>query len=194
LDVENMGQDEEGNWGPWFGPMIGLSATCYVVQQGTGDDGRLLMGSPTGYVYQANEPAVLADDGGAIDVRVQTAHHFYHESQALNVEVMQVELEVLPTTSTIVGSIWDTIGPAGASVTLSAAVPAVYWGQFYWGEQYFTGSGTPVRSVARFDSSNARGRQLSTALEFSSSIERFHVFAIRHEARLLGATFGNPEE
>ena len=196
LDVTRLGKTENGEWGPWFGPMTGMSVSCFVTQHGPGDDGRLIAGSglADGFVYKGNEKDTLADNGAAIAVRYQTHHEFLSDSESLNVAMEQMELEMRPMQGSIVGSCQDTIGPAGQGVTFTPVGTATYWDDAYWGEQDWTGGETPIRGIVRLDDANARGRQMATEFQFSSATERFELFALRQEARLVEGTFADASE
>lgn len=183
LDINRLYQDEEGLWGPWFGPMVGMAISCFAVQGGTGDSGELLGGesaAATGsYVYQLNQRGVYADDGTALQIYYQT---FYHPLGAafLRKDVHRVELELLNVLGTVNVDFLDIEGALKTGDTVSLSGNAVYWDDNYWDEDYWSSS-MPTRQTISITPA-IQPRRLSVLVKHSSSNDKFELYSISAEA------------
>lgn len=190
LDVDRLYQDAQGHFGPWYGPMVGIAISCMVVQNGSGDDGRLLGGNSasTGYVYRLNEPGIFSDDGTAIEMICQTRHEYLH-STGEDARVMETELEMTDPTGTVTLLLTDTTGPIATAYALSPESVGNYWGLSYWGEEYWEGGGLPVRRKIEWYDKYAVGRFLAGTLSYSSSTDAISIYTMQHKATPVGQTF-----
>ena len=190
LDVDKLYKDENNHYGPWYGPMTGMGISCFVHQNGSGDDGRLLGGEAgaTGFVYQLSEAGIYADVGSNITMIFQSRHEPF-ANEALDARVMTSELETLDVANTITVSFNDTIGPISTSTSISPSSTGIYWGDAYWGDEYWTGGGLPVRRKAEHYEKYITGRFFSTSVEYTSGTDDFRLFSITHEAVPVRQTF-----
>lgn len=184
LDIDRLDADERGRWGPWYGPMTGMSVSCFVNQNGSGDDGRLLggEGNATGYVYRMNEAGTYTDDGAAIGLLYQSRNEPYSDNPALDVRVMQSELEMTAVTGTVSIDFSDTNGPIATASSISAGTSGNYWGTLYFGDDYWAGSGLPIRRKVEWYEKHCIGRFISTSVQYTSSTDALNLFSVQHEA------------
>lgn len=194
LDVSAFGQDRDGFFGPWFGPMLGQTISAAVVENGPGDGNTLIGGEGTAatgsYVYTMD--TTNADQGTAISMIYQT-HYDPHKLVGVNKLIYQGEFEYADVEGSLIVSSYDTIGLASTpeSETLTGSA-AVFWDEMYWDEFYWSSSGLPKRHVFT-PTQRVIVRYLSLRLQFSSSSERFKLFAlialgqVRSRQALVGA-------
>jgi len=193
LDITRLGQDDDGLWGPWYGPMTGQQISCFVVQNGMGDSGELLGGesdaSTGSYVYSLNQKGTYSDDGTAIQVYYQT---FYNGlgTLALRKDVHRLEAELLDITSSINVDFFDIDGTLKTGDNFSLTSSAVYWNDGgFWGDgTYFTNSVT--RRHHEKITPAIQPRRLSIGFSNSSSDEDFVLNALRVEALEQNLIFG----
>lgn len=184
LDVDRLSQDEHGLWGPWYGPMIGMAISEFAIQDGSGDDGKLLGGNSgaTGYVYRHNEAATYADDGTAISMYFQTANEIYSNDPSIDTQVTKTEVECTNSANTFNLSFFDTIGQMSTTSAIAATQSLLYWGVGTWGDgSYWNDVGVPNRILKEHFDKYFVGRQISTAIDYSSSTDALQVFSITHE-------------
>ncbi|HWO56527.1 MAG TPA: hypothetical protein VNN55_03060 [bacterium] len=197
LDVSAFGQDRDGFWGPWFGPMLGQTISAAVVENGPGDGNALIGGEGTaatgGYVYTMD--TTNADQGTAITMIYQTAYDA-HKLPGLNKVISQCELEHADVSGSLVVSAYDTTGLASTpeSQTISGS-SAVYWDTKYWDEFYWSSGASAVRRVIT-PTQRVIVRSLSWRLEFSSASEQFKLFRVLTlgQARTRQALVGGREK
>lgn len=183
LDILNIFQDEDGRVGPWYGPMTGQPAvSMFVTQNGNGDDARLIAGNSAslGFVFEVDKAGTFSDDSSEIACRYQTHHQFFTESEGIDVDFNQYEIETKSITNSMILSLKDTDGGTGSTVSISAAQTGTLWGTALW-NSFNWGSGTlPARQSGFFDVS-VNGRQMSSVFEYVSSTDRFGLLKIRYE-------------
>lgn len=196
LDIDNLSRDEEGHYGPWYGPMLGMSINCFVVQNGSGDDGRLLGGNAnaTGYVYRMNEAATYADDGSTITAIYQSFHERFGTANSgrefLDKRLTQSELLMVPVSGTVTMRFSDTVGAVGSDVVISPSSGiGNYYGVIYYGEEYYYDNVIPKRFVIQHFDNNLEGRTFATTVEYTSSTDALNLLGIQHEAKSLNRTF-----
>jgi len=184
-----MYADDRQRYGPWFGPMSGVDIAMFERLDGAGDTGSLIGGNDNaeGYVYQCNEGGIYADNASAIDMIWQSAHEVYADP-ALDVRVMQSEMEMTNPSSTVTLSLHDTHSSIGTATSISPETAGVYWGDSYWGDDNWNDSGTPTRRNAEHFEQTLIGRMLSTKIQYSGT-DAFSFFSLTHEAKPIEQTF-----
>lgn len=190
LDIDNLYKDEDGQYGPWYGPMKGMSISCFTVQNGPGDDGRLIGGNSNaaGYVYRVNEPSTYADDGSAIVFRNQTYHEAFG-SDVVDKMLNQSEIEINSVSGSANMSFSDTTGLIGSVVTIAPASSGGKYGTFKYGAGKYTSRSVPIRRKIQHFDMDATGRKIATAIDYSSSTDALEFYAIRHEVKVFRKTF-----
>ncbi|MCH7557714.1 MAG: hypothetical protein IIB56_09700 [Planctomycetes bacterium] len=214
LDVVNLFKDDEGGWGPWYGPMIGMPPVAmFTIQNGPNDDARLITGhgASTAFVHRANESSVFSDiegpgtpygvggfgvggfgGGGAqdIDIQYQTHHQHFMESKGIDVVINQYETEMESLDNPLGLSFRDTTGTVGAILTINTGPPAgTFWDSANWDSFNWVSNREAVRQSDHLPDSNVRGRQLAVSLSYKSSTDRLALFRLRLETSPLQATF-----
>jgi len=178
LDITRFGQDQDGFWGPWYGPMLGQSISHAVVQGGPGDNGSLMGGeadaSTGSLVYQLDN--TNADNEEAIDYLYQT-NFDPHKRVNFNKVVHSVDIELASVDGTLNASFYDTTGGQSTGSQVSLESEAVYCDEFYWDEFYWTAAGTPGRQEITPDE-KLIVRYLSLVFDFSSASERFELYSV----------------
>ncbi|MDE2015965.1 MAG: hypothetical protein KGJ89_05065 [Patescibacteria group bacterium] len=182
LDLSRLYQDENGHWGPWYGPMVGQSISCFALMNGNGDSGQLLGGEANattgGNVYQLNQSDVYSDNGTAINLIWQT---FYNPlgNVSLRKDVHRVETELLNVAGTTTMNFLDIDAFLQTGVTLNLS-GGTYWNDGYWNDNYWSGQ-VPTRQI--IDCSPAiQPRRMSIYLTSSSSNDKFQLYGLRVEA------------
>ena len=193
LDVDRLYQDEDGHFGPWYGPMLGQTISCFSNKNGPGDIGQLEAGEATakGYVYEVGAKNVYGDIDPST-ATAQTMRTYYQSylnplgSTSLRSDVHKVELELL----NVVGNInvefhdFDIILKSNDQFTMDA----IFWDEYYWDEIYWSSS-SPVRSV--IDISPAiQPRRLSVIVWHEVSNDVFELYSIKVKATEQSQVFG----
>lgn len=195
LDVTRLYKDDTNQWGPWYGPMVGQTISCFANQNGTGDSGELVGGEATdkGYVYYIHGRGYYADvkPSDVSPLAILTYWQSYYcplGEKAVPKDVHRIELELLNVQGSVNVGYYDIGGVVKSSdlVTLSGA--AVYWNDMYWGEGYWKNS-TPTRIEQPIDPT-IHVRRLSVLLSSSSITDTFHLYAARVESTEKNDTFG----
>jgi hypothetical protein len=178
LDVENLRQDENGHYTPWYGPMqhaIGLTILAAPCDQ-TLDPDTLVAGGANGLLYHS-EAADFSDDTELITFVYISYHDHLHASGGLNMRIEQSELETAGlTNASVFLTFYDTHSNNPVDTAASLLFPS------------------PGRAARRYDDFKIQGRRLATSIGFPSSKQRLVLYTIRHEARQLEATFGTSDE
>ena len=191
LDVDRLYQDDNGYWGPWYGPMKGQSISCFAVQSGNGDEGQLMGGesnaSTGSFVYQLNQRSVHGDVGTAIDIYYQTIYH-HLSSTFLDKDVHRIEAELLDVLGTVSVEFQDISGSLSSGQSFGLSGTAIYWDDAYWGEQDWSSS-LPTRQVVNITPA-IQPRRLSVIIQHSSSNDKFELYALRVEATEQNKVFG----
>lgn len=173
-----------GLYGPWYGPMMGQALSHGVVQNGSGDDGALMVGeanaSTGGYVYQAD--STNADDGTAINMIYQTNYDDADRKDYFKI-YRQFDAEFASVDGTLTTSFYDTPGvfSDGSSVTLSSS--AVYWDDAYWDEFWWSGAGEPTR-YQFVPTEKIIARNLSISLSYSSTTDQFKLYSLNAQGQV----------
>ena len=146
LDVSRLYKDEDGQYGPWYGPMVGQAISCFATQNGFGDEGELMAGesSAKGYVYHVSDPSANTD----IDVTTGAAKNIAIVYQTFNnplgnpylmKEVDQLEVQLSTVNNTITIEFHDVTGAVRIGDTLSVSSTAgAFWNDEYWNDFYWS--------------------------------------------------------
>ena len=182
LDIERLYQDEDGQWGSWYGPMLGQTISCYVAQNGAGDDGELMAGeaSAKGYVYQVGNRDVWGDvdptDASAKAIQVYWKS-FYHPlgNDAVRKDVHKAEFVLLESSGTINIEFHDidTVLKSNDNFSLGD----VFWDDFYWDEEYWSGR-NPVRQQVHI-SPAIQPRRLAIVVEHTNETDVFELQGVK---------------
>ncbi len=186
FDVNRLYQDDNGHFGPWYGPMTGQNISCFFVQNGNGDGGECMAGEGTakGYVYQVGRNDVYGDisptTATATTVQVQWKTFFNPLGQPiLRKDVHKVEAELRAVLGNINVDFYDidTVLKTGDSFTLSNYI---FWDDAYWGEQYWNNT-IPTRRI--IDVSPAiQPRRLAIIVGHSVSNDTFELYGFKVDA------------
>src|SRR3990167_7949416 len=190
LDIDRLYQDENGHFGPWYGPMTGMTIGMFVNQAGSGDDGRLIGGEQdaNGFVYRMNEAGTYADNTASQTMIFQSAYEPYADA-ALDSRITQTEIEMLTIVGSANLSFYDTTGSISGATAFGGSQSNTYYAEAYWGEFYWNGSGYPVREKIQHYHENIIGRQISTRIEYTSSTDSFKCYSIKHECKHVRQVF-----
>ena len=188
LDINRATTDENGHFGPWYGPMIGQTISCYVKQGGVGVSGELLGGGAQdcGYVYNLNREGVYGDlepsaspTTIAIEVMWETRFDSLGD-YAFRKDVHECEFELLNTDSNVTLNFKDMGETLKSNDTLQLLSAAITWGDQNWGTFDWTGY-TPIRK--RHPISPAiQPRRLSIRMVSQSSDSDFEVYSLHVKA------------
>ena len=190
LDVSRLQPDENGLWGPWYGPMTGNNIAVYANLNGPGDSGELYgieSNAVTGsFVYQLDQKDIYGDNGAAIHVFYQTyfntlGNRYYPK------EVHHCEIVLKNTDGSVGVNFSDIEGQIKTGDTLSLTGNAVYWDENYWDEFYWTSS-LPTRQVVNI-SPALRPRTLSLTIENNTSTDTFELYGLSVYATELNDTY-----
>ena len=185
LDVKRIQQDEDGLWGPWYGPMKGTEISVFATQNGNGDSGELMGGesnATTGsFVYTMDDDTLFADSGTAIQIFYQTLYHPLTGNDFLNKDVHRVEFELRDVLGTVNIDFFDINGTLKTGDTISLSGQAIYWDDAYWGDEYWSSS-IPTRSVVNITPA-IQPRRLSILVKNSTDNDTFELYAIRAEVK-----------
>ena len=189
LDVKNLQRDENGLWGPWFGPMIGMEINVFAHQNGSGDDGRLLGGDDNakGFVYSLNEDGIFGDDTAAF-----TMIYFSNHEQGVpgfDTRVMGSQIELTDPASSFTLAFYDTTGILGSSQSISPLGTGITWGDQNWGTFNWQSTTTPTRRVVQHGESSFLGQRIATRLEYSTSTDHVIFYDIKHQVHLVPELF-----
>lgn len=183
LDLSRLQQDENGLWGPWYGPMLGQSISCFMVQSGAGDTGECYGGesnAATGsFIYELYDDDAYGDNGTAIQIYYQTLYHPL-TSLFLRKDVHRIELELLDVLGTVSVDFFDIEGALRTGDTVALSGNAVYWNDAYWDEQYWSSS-MPTRRIINIGVP-IQPRRLSILVKHVSNDDTFELYALRVEA------------
>lgn len=187
LDITRLHQDDNGHWGPWYGPMLGESISVFAVQNGSGDAGELMAGesdaSVGSFVYESGQSDVFGDSGASIDVFYQS---FYNPLTVpyLSKDIHKAEVEVLDTTGAITMALHDISGVLKSGIDVPISDSAIYWNDLFW-DEFSWSSSQPTRLQIPI-SAAIRPRRLSVILEHSNATDRFELYSLFIEAKEQG--------
>ena len=162
----------------------------FVNQNGNGDDAKLVAGNGAslGFVFEMDKSITFTDDGSEIACRYQTHHQYFTDSEGIDIDFNQFEIETKSITNSIILSLKDTDGGTGSTVSITADVTGTLWNTALW-NSFNWGSGTlPTRKSGFFDVS-VNGRQMSSVFDYTSSTDRFGLLKIRYEVSPREETF-----
>ena len=187
-DVKRGFQDENNEFGPWYGPMIGQSISCFANMNGVGDVGQLMGGESNakGYVYFLGDNSVYSDieytDGSAKEVQAYWQTYYNPlGNENLRKDVHKIEAALLDVLGTVIVNFLDIEGSlkVGQSFGLSGA--AIYWNDNYWDEQYWSSS-MPTRRVVDITPA-IQPRRLSITVSHNSSVDTFELYSLNAEVK-----------
>jgi len=76
FDINRIHKDENGLYGPWYGPMLGNNIAAFATLNGPSDTGQLYgieaNATAGSFVYQLDQKSVYSDNGSAINIFYQT--------------------------------------------------------------------------------------------------------------------------
>ena len=191
LDVSRLKIDDDGLWGPWYGPMTGNAISCFAVLSGAGDSGELYGGESAGatgsFVYQLDQKSVYGDVGTAIALYFQTYFNPLG-SESIGSIVHAIEAELLDVLGTVNVEFHDITGSIKTGDTFALSGTAQYWDDNYWGEEdWSTSNPTRVRLPV---SAALNTRRLSVIITHSSSNDKFELYGLRAKALQENEVFG----
>ena len=172
LDIARLVRDENRYWGPWYGPMKGMTFHGQTVLSGPGDNGEWYGGESNatvgGFVYEASQIGTFSDSGTAMDIELQT---FYNplSVQTLNKVLHHLEFELLSTSGSYNIDYFDTIQKIKNGDVLSLTDETVQWGAAQWGTFKWQATG-PSRLRHQIDPA-IHTKYLSILVKFTSSTD-----------------------
>ena len=173
-----------GMYGPWYGPMVGQALSHGIVQNGSGDDGALMVGeanvSTGGYVYQADN--TNADDGTAIPMIYQTNYDDADRKDYFKT-YRQFDAEFASVDGTLTTAFYDTPGVFSDGSTTTLESNAVYWDDAYWDDFYWSGAGEPTRHQF-VPNEKIIARNLSISMSYSSTTDQFKLYSLNAQGQL----------
>jgi hypothetical protein len=190
LDINRMFQDEtELGWGPWYGPMLGQTISCYALQNGPGDGGVLLGGEGLsyGYVYEMDKRGIYRDieptTGAAKELSLAWQSYFNimaEGSQVSNAyiakDINALELLILNASGTATLDLDDVGATLQRSVAIPLAGDGPFWGDFYWGDSYLSDS-APARVVVNL-ASPLKARRLGLTVNHTTANDSFELYDV----------------
>ena len=180
LDVTRLHETSEGLVGPWYGPMLGQSNSCVMVQNGSGDESECLAGEDDAtvgsYVYQIGRNDIYADNGTAIQIYYQTFYNPLSEAY-LRKDIHEAEFEILDVLGTVNVDFLDITGLVKSGDLVNLSGNAEYWDDNYWGEEYWSSS-LPTRVVLPITPA-MQVRRLSFLIKHNTGNDKFELYAVR---------------
>lgn len=191
LDISRLFQDENGYWGPWYGPMLGNNINAYANLNGPGDSGELYAidsnASIGAFVYKLDQKSIHSDVGTAIHIYYQT---FFNTlgNKYFPKEVHQCEATLRDTDGSVGINFSDIENRLKTGDTLALSGSATYWDENYWDEIYWTSS-QPIRQVVNI-SPALRPRSLSLTIENNTATDTFELYGLSVYATELSDVYG----
>lgn len=187
-DVKRGFKDEDGSFGPWYGPMVGQSISCFANMNGFGDAGNLLGGESTakGYVYTLGDSGAVADitlsdaSAKAISLAYQTPYNPLGNAN-LRKDVHKIEAELLDVLGTVNVEFHDITGSIKTGDIFGLSGSAIYCNDSYWDEQYWSSS-MPTRQVVDI-SPAIQPRRLSIIIKHSTALDTFELYSLNAECK-----------
>ena len=187
LDINRLQADEDGHFGPWYGPMLGRDISCYAVQSGGNDLGDLIAGEQTakGYIYQMDANGTKSDfDASAGAAKsITLSYKTFHNplgSLSLAKDISRIELELLQLNGTVTIAFHDITGSIKTGNSFALTAGSVTWGSFNWGSQNWDAGAVPTRQILNVTPA-IQPRRLALIIGHGSSTESFELYAIRVE-------------
>lgn len=193
-NIDRGAEDGDGVYGPWYGPMVGQSISCFANQNGSNDAGELVGGEATekGYVYYLDDKSVNSDINST-DGTVKAIHcawqTYYNPlgNTYMRKDVHKGELELLDVLGTVSVGFSDISGMVATTVNVEISGASVYWNDSYWGEDYWSSS-VPARAAINI-SPAIHARRVSLLIENNTSNDTFELYAARLAAIDQGQMF-----
>ena len=193
-DVKRGYKDEDGNFGPWYGPMVGQTISCYASMNGAGDIGQLLGGESTAYgrVYYLHDRSVYSDivpsSGSTKSVQVYWQSYFNPLGNPyLRKDVHKIEAELLDVLGTVGVEFLDITGTIKTGDSFGLSGSSIYWDDYYWGEDYWSDS-SPTRQVVDI-SPAIQPRRLSVTINHNSDSDKFELYGLSAEVKEQSGVF-----
>jgi hypothetical protein len=187
-DVKRGFKDDDGSFGPWYGPMLGQSISCFANMNGFGDGGNLLggEGDSKGYVY------TLDDDGSYADVTVATTYAKdislafqtpYNPMGDANLrkDVHKIEAELLDVLGTVNVEFHDITGSLKIGDSFGLSGGAEYWNDNDWYYEYWSSS-KPTRQVVDI-SPAIQPRRCSIIIKHNNGTDTFELYSLNAEVK-----------
>lgn len=192
LEIDRLFITENGYYGPWFGPMLGQTISCFANQNGPGDTGELIAGEGTakGYIYQLGNVSTLSDINPSdastkdIEIKYKTFYNplsFDETGEAFNKVIHDIELELLAINGTINLDFHDITGVAKIGTSFGLTSGSKTWGSFNWGDNNWDLGDKPIRQTLDI-SPSMKVRRLEIIITNSSSTDKFELYALRTSA------------
>jgi hypothetical protein len=187
-DVKRGFKDDDGSFGPWYGPMTGQTISCFANMNGHGDSGNLLGGeaSDYGYVYTLDDDGSYADivpstaASQSISVAYQTPYNPLGNAN-LRKDVHKIEAELLDVLGTVNVEFHDITGSLKTGDSFGLSGSAEYFNDNYWGDEYWSSS-MPTRQVVDI-SPAIQPRRLSITIKHNSALDTFELYSLNAEVK-----------
>ena len=172
LEVSRLERDANRFWGPWYGPMNGMSFHAQTVLSGPGDSGEWYAGESIpangSYVYEAGQAGTFTDNAAVMDISLQT---FYHPlSVATLTKVLHhVEFELLSSAGTYNIDYFDTIQKIKNGDILKITDSTLQWGAGTWGS--FNWQSTGASRIRHPVDPAIHTKYLSILIKFTSGTD-----------------------
>jgi hypothetical protein len=186
LDINRLNADEDGHFGPWFGPMKGQTISVFANQNGPGDQGELIGGENTafGYIYELHNKDNLADitpaattSNKAIEWIYKTMHNALGNPEFAK-DIHKIELELLDTVATVNIDYHDIKGSIKTGDILKLTGGSLLWDSSILWDSLTWSDALPFRQKV-YISPAIQPRRLSIIMKSSSSTNDFEIYAIR---------------
>ena len=184
LDINHIKQDENGLYGPWYGPMLGQNISVFATQNGPGDLGELMAGESDltigSFVYQLSKDGILSDNGTSIPIYWQS---FYHPLGDPNLKdaIHMLELELLDTSGTLEIEFHDIDGAVNTGNTVDLGGGGLFYGDTYWGEAFWGISNAISRkklNIGKGGGGTSLLRRCSLKISYGSATETMEIYNI----------------
>ena len=193
-DVKRGYKDDDGQFGPWYGPMLGQTISCFANMNGPGDSGNLLGGESTAYglVYTLGDTGVYGDiepsdaSPKTITIAYQTSYNPLGDAN-LRKDVHKIEAELLDVLGTVNVEFHDITGSIKTGDSFGLSGTAIYWDDDYWDDQYWSSS-LPTRQVVDI-SPAIQPRRLSLIIKHSTLSDTFELYSLNAEVKEQATVF-----
>ncbi len=190
LDINNIRQDEDGFWGPWYGPMIGMNVSCFFNQAGPGDSGDLLGGEANsatgGFVYDLDKAGTFGDSGSSIDCMWKT-FLFDFQTPHLMKTCHEIEFEFLDTSAGFTVDLYNPSYSILATETFTISSEQAYYNEDFYNVDFYYGENL-ARELVEINPS-AQFRRLSLLLSHGSASDDFQIYSVGVKALEEGMGF-----
>ena len=190
LDITRLHQNKDKLWGPWYGPMTGMTTAMFAPFAGPGDAEELLYGehndSVGGFVYQTAQSGVYQDSDTNIDVIIQTYYHPCGDPAFMK-NVERFEAELLNTTGDVTMELHDIDGIHKHNLSFIEANTMVKWGESSWGDFYWQGS-KPTRREIQVPPP-ARMRRISVVTKQCIGTDKFELYSFKGKVHADNVSF-----